>query len=388
MSASNRDDFSKSTKQAVALRAGYLCSFPGCRRLTAGPSDESPSAVAAIGIAAHICAAAPGPGARRHDPAMSAEERSSIENAIWLCSNHATLIDRDETTYTRKFLMDAKHEHEAWCAEEVRHGRGSFPGTDDLVSLGPNVICLGDIISIDGSGWTLSVRHFVIGDPGSLIAYRENFATCPPGERYVLLNSLGDGRELTSPPTLAKNSSGFAVTCSVAPRFPRIAAQALPTDFALYPKRDISLTPTGDIETVSGLEALPQKIWSCLSMQMGESPFNPGFGTRLARYCQAFRDSPWLGSLLKLEVIRQAAIPFNDTMLRTRYTPFLCVDRVWKVEALAGRPENDQLPLRLELDVNGVDGRWIEDISVVVPKPREVPAAASLIQRQMRSGTP
>ena len=91
------------------------------------------------------------------------------------------------------------------------------------------------------------------------------------------------------------------------------------------------------------------------------------------------------GSLLKLEVIRQAAIPYNDTMLGSRHTPFLCVDCVWKVEALAGRPENNQLPLRLELDVNGVKGRWTEDISVSVSKPWEIPAAAALIQSHMRS---
>jgi hypothetical protein len=320
MTASNRDDFSTPIKRAVALRAGYLCSFPGCRRLTAGPSDESPAAVAAVGVAAHICAAAPGPGARRYDPAMSAEERSSIGNAIWLCANHATLIDRDETNYTPQFLIAAKHAHEAWCADELRNGRACSAGIDDLVSIGPNIICVGDLLSVDDSGWALRLRHFVIGDPGSLITYRENFARCPQGERYVLLNSLGDGRELTGPPSLAKDSSHFVVRCSVAPRFPRIAAEALPTDWAMYPKRVLSLTPAGYIAPVSGLKALPQKIWSCLSMQMGESPFNPGFGTRLAQYCDVFHDSPWLASLLKLEVIRQAAIPYNDTVLRGRYT--------------------------------------------------------------------
>ena len=39
---SNRDEFSKETKLAVALRASHLCSFPGCLQLTAGPSDEAP----------------------------------------------------------------------------------------------------------------------------------------------------------------------------------------------------------------------------------------------------------------------------------------------------------------------------------------------------------
>jgi hypothetical protein len=55
-----RDEFSESTKRFVALRAGHRCSFPGCLQGTVGPSDESPTAITNIGVAAHICAAAPG----------------------------------------------------------------------------------------------------------------------------------------------------------------------------------------------------------------------------------------------------------------------------------------------------------------------------------------
>lgn len=74
----NRDDFNKRTRNDLALRASYLCSL--CKCSTVGPSDEREDAVAMIGVAAHICAAAPGPGARRYDPNMSSEERSHINN--------------------------------------------------------------------------------------------------------------------------------------------------------------------------------------------------------------------------------------------------------------------------------------------------------------------
>lgn len=66
-----RDDFSSKVKSAVALRAGYHCSFKGCLPSTVGPSDESEMAVTNVGEAAHITAAAPGPGARRYDPKMT-----------------------------------------------------------------------------------------------------------------------------------------------------------------------------------------------------------------------------------------------------------------------------------------------------------------------------
>jgi hypothetical protein len=303
---------------------------------------------------------------------MSADERSDIANAIWLCANHATLIDRDEVTYTPEYLRAAKSQHERWCTEEVRKGAASSVHIDDLISLGPDVICVGELLGIDQSEWSLSLRNFVVGDPGVLIGFIENFATISPADRYILLNELGDGRGLIAPPSLAKDSAGYVVKCAVTSRFPRIAAQSLLADIAMYPKKDLSLTKSGDIATVSGLDALPQKIWACLSTQRGESPFHPEFGTRLAEYFEAFRDSPWVGGLLKLEVIRQSSIPYIDTALRRQYTPLQCIDRVWTVEALAEKPENNELQIRVELDVNGVTGRWSNDILVFMPKPRAV----------------
>lgn len=55
-----RDDFKKDTWMRAASRVGFLCSKPDCRCHTLGPSAESSQAVSNIGVAAHICAAAPG----------------------------------------------------------------------------------------------------------------------------------------------------------------------------------------------------------------------------------------------------------------------------------------------------------------------------------------
>jgi hypothetical protein len=113
---SNRDDFPQSIRRAVAARAGWLCSFTGCQKPTVGPSEESSTAVTKIGKAAHICGASSGPGSRRHDRSMTPAERKSIDNAIWLCADHADLIDQDEVTYTVEVLRTMKREHEASCA--------------------------------------------------------------------------------------------------------------------------------------------------------------------------------------------------------------------------------------------------------------------------------
>lgn len=99
-----RDNFPTPIKTALAKRAGFRCSYPGCQAVTIGPSDESDAATANTGEAAHINSASGGRRARRHDPLLSSEQRKSIENGIWCCNIHAELIDTDEITYTVELL--------------------------------------------------------------------------------------------------------------------------------------------------------------------------------------------------------------------------------------------------------------------------------------------
>ena len=103
-----RDDFDKATKEALAARAGHRCSFPGCTNVTHGPSDESERSVSSTGMACHISAASAGSGARRYDSSMSAEQRRSIDNGLWLCYTHGKLIDTDETRYSISTLKKWK----------------------------------------------------------------------------------------------------------------------------------------------------------------------------------------------------------------------------------------------------------------------------------------
>jgi hypothetical protein len=149
---SNRDEFSEDTKPKVALRASHRCSFPGCSQITAGPSDESSAAVIMIGKAAHIHAAAPGPGARRYLASMSSDERSDITNAIWLCATHADLIDRDEVTYTAAGLREMKSVHEANCAERQQSAILAGESIPDLIAIGPDIVFVGASAPIMGSG--------------------------------------------------------------------------------------------------------------------------------------------------------------------------------------------------------------------------------------------
>ncbi len=319
-----------------------------------------------IGKAAHIHAAASGPGARRYLATMSSEARIHITNGIWLCANHADLIDRDEVTYTADVLRSMKAEHEAKCADKQRNPKTGDDALPDLIAIGPDIVFVGDFLGVETDVWSFHLRSFVDGDVHGLVAFIDRYEQIPGTDRYVLVNSLGDGRELKGKPSIAKeNAGGYTIRCPVSPSAERVTAEELPKNWALSDGHDL-VARDGNWATVSGLDALPQQVKTCLSHQRGESPFYRGFGTRFAEYYRLLAGSPWLDRYLKLELIRQAAIPYTDSTNNRKYTPLLCVERVFGVEILADAPTKKWLPIRVDLSVKGL-GRWQHDLSVCIP---------------------
>ena len=69
-----------------------------------------------IGVAAHICAAAPGPGARRYRADMTPEQRKSHENGIWLCQDCHKAINLPDPAFTEELLhgWKLKHAEDLW----------------------------------------------------------------------------------------------------------------------------------------------------------------------------------------------------------------------------------------------------------------------------------
>jgi len=100
-----REDFSQKVKTTVAARAGFRCSNPSCRRSTSGPHSD-PEKFVSIGVCVHINAVSP--GGPRYDPALTSEERRSIENALWLCPSCAHQIDYDAQKFPADLLREWK----------------------------------------------------------------------------------------------------------------------------------------------------------------------------------------------------------------------------------------------------------------------------------------
>lgn len=375
---SNRVDFPLKVRQAVALRAGYRCSFPGCGNATVGPSEESPTASANVGNAAHIAAAAP--GGRRYDPSMTVEQRSSIANAIWMCVLHATLIDRDEATYSTDVIKGWKTTHEKLIAEEVaRVGSNSTSTMGDLIGIGTNIVAVGDLQSVQTNRWQLTLSHFVAGDLTDLTAIAEKAAELPAADRYVLVNSLGDGRVFDSIARWQRMADGaVSVELVVQPRFDRIPVAKLGDDVELIEVDGrLDLSPAGSL--ISGLRRFPQHLVLVLADQKGAG-FVEDAGSRISEFYALYGSTPWFQRLAKLELIRLAAIPYADSLLKKKYTPFQCVEKVVSVEVLASAPlETGRLPVRLALELAG-HGRWQEDLNLYIldypPKPIPLPSAS------------
>lgn len=114
-----RDDFPKSVRERAAARVGLRCSNPSCQKLTSGPAAD-PARAINIGEAAHITAAAA--GGPRFDPLLSQGQRSSIDNAIWLCSACATLIDRDPDRFTVSVLRQWREQAEETASRSLAAG--------------------------------------------------------------------------------------------------------------------------------------------------------------------------------------------------------------------------------------------------------------------------
>lgn len=112
----NRDDFKSSTIISLRTRVASRCSNPDCRVPTTGPTTDAVK-VNNIGTAAHITAASP--GGPRYDETLSFEERRSINNAIWLCTNCSKGIDNDPDKYTIDILKEWKKIAEEKAAKEL-----------------------------------------------------------------------------------------------------------------------------------------------------------------------------------------------------------------------------------------------------------------------------
>lgn len=126
-----RDDFSATIKTNSKMRAALICSNPDCRKMTVAPSKLDEARAVCLGKVAHITAASE--GGPRYDLSMTSKERTSISNAIYLCSGCADLIDKNSgKDFSIERLKQWKEEHEQWVSNNLNkslEGKGGNGGS-------------------------------------------------------------------------------------------------------------------------------------------------------------------------------------------------------------------------------------------------------------------
>ncbi len=190
--AKRRDDFTEATKRIMASRVGYYCSCPDCDAFTIGPSYEGHDKVSNVGVAAHICAAAP--GGKRYDRTMTKEERRSLDNGIWLCQTHARLIDTDEKTYHVSLLKDWKRQAEEKASKRIADGNYLSNYYDvngdsitSLIDLMDNHIKEGEYVTLS---FIISNYKSNLGDTYNEVLLRYQIIYCAYCNRYELQDCL------------------------------------------------------------------------------------------------------------------------------------------------------------------------------------------------------
>ncbi len=350
----SRDDFNKRTKNDLALRASYLCSL--CKCSTVGPSDEGKNAVTMTGVAAHICAAAPGAGARRYDPNMSPEERSHIDNGIWLCVSCSVLIDRDEQRFTVEALHQIKCQHES----SRRIGISEDSGENNIVAIGPDIIALGHIIRSAPEGMRIRLSHFVSGSVRDLWALEQDFSKWPPERRYVLCNELGFGRLLYKPPVIERVNNSYEIQLALQKQVLRQDARA-----------EISTMCCNTLKRISGIDAFIQIFENVLGMAQGTWFTNLSLGSDMSDLYWRYRGSPWFNNLAMMEMIRLSSIPLLNKSQQTSSTPFLAVNRVNNVEIPSFELIDQKLEIIVDFDLEGI-GKWKHTLSVFISTPEQL----------------
>jgi hypothetical protein len=185
---SNRDDFVATTRDLLGKRSGYICAYPGCKRMTVAGSEDRQSGLTMTGVAAHITAAArDGP---RYDKDMSPEERASETNGIWACQIHGKFIDDNPSKCTVIELRRWKAQHEKWVFDRVESGTELFNNGVQRVKFGHVGKFLDDYTVPFG-------RHNVlVGDNGSgKTAFCEILSAFSGGDHWRQFNSRFDFSE-------------------------------------------------------------------------------------------------------------------------------------------------------------------------------------------------
>ncbi|HLL00448.1 MAG TPA: hypothetical protein VK539_07690 [Myxococcaceae bacterium] len=313
-----------------------------------------------------------------------------MSNGIWLCGHCADIIDKDYMNYSAETLQQWRVLAER-DAHQALVGSGSevwFEPTT-LVAFGFNIVT--EAVWLGGSRekWRFGIKRFIRGDSAALRSFIEGAVDGGGEERFVTVESQGDGRLLTGVAewerTTGQGDIGTIVTLPIQPRPERADPREMGTDLALA-DGDLAFVD-GDFALVSGIDTAKQLIWRVLATPHGEWDWHPEWGSRWRRLAEEQgTDRALLGRLLLLDMARLVSIPIRMTdyvgtkleAVEKMDAPLSFVERVESVSVLGLDWVKREISVQVTLRWAASQERWQEVLNVPLPecRPPAVPPSA------------
>lgn len=357
-----RDSFSASVKKKLAERVSWKCSFPGCGRITIGPGHKDLKDTINLGEAAHINAASrKGP---RYSEEMTPDERKSIDNAIWMCAQHAKMIDKDYTIYSAATIKQWKLIAEKSTYQQLQELSKDTDIPLTFISIGSKLIFEGLWKSAKNNNWIFEVSDFVLGDINALRGFSINKAKQTLDD-YVIVETQGDGRKLDKIFNWNYIEGRYEIEIEVLEKAPRENPDDVGGDIALDDDGDLKFENGGFI-IIRGIECAKQIISLVLSTGFGELSDEPDLGCYFSDYYWKFKENlNLLNRLLKLEIARLVSIPAIKSLNLTSNAPLNFINRIIEVEILSIKLNNGRIPVKIVLEW-GNGEVWTDTIQIYI----------------------
>lgn len=350
-----RDDFTKATKEILAKRVAWRCSFLGCNRITIGPGQDNSSQIVNVGEAAHITAASlKGP---RYDDQMSPQERVAVDNGIWMCRQHAKMIDSDFQNYSAQTLHQWKKIAEQATYAYLKNLRKepNYPTT--LVALGDEIIFEGIWKSVNDGIWKFAIESFVIGGIKDVVDFNDKRKV---SENYIVIETQGDGRFLEGNLNWEFENDQYIISLTPGPKSTKTTPYNLSGMSAKFELEN------GSIKILKGEEYAKQAIEFILGIQSGEVFFSPKLGSFISNYYWQFKSHPQLLSrMIKLEITRLISLPYKGNIGQNEKPLLGFINRVLDIKIPNLELVNQKLLVQLKLEWG--DGKnWEDEIYIFI----------------------
>lgn len=303
-----------------------------------------------VGIASHITAAAAGIGARRYDPALTPEQRSGIDNGIWLCRSCDGIVDRDAARYPEDTLKRIRREH----TEFARLG-AHVEAEIGLIVVGPEIVAAGQVVKFNAFGAVVRIAFFLRGSAEDLFTFVYRFDSHSLLSRYVLLSESGLDGLLSDVPEVSRDGAAWTISFKWQQEAPRMPAAELSGISGMTGK------------AISGNEYWKQTFANVLEQPPGTWFADMAGGSHLSELYETLRESVWFEHLVKCELARLACIPAPPRRGRqeSKYPPLAIVRQVLGVQIPDTTLTNDRLSVKVDFDLEG-HGRWSGELSLFI----------------------